>query len=76
MRHTATVVSVEIHFSLVHPNGMGVPDVIANPVNRLHICHRFVTEFCQAEVILIFGFCQVGVQVHLIFSCQNGGIAH
>jgi len=74
--HAATMVGVKIHFGFVHPDRMGKPNVIPNPVDRLHVSHWLVSEFRKAEVVFVFGLGQMGVEVDAIFTCHGCRLTH
>ena len=76
MGHTAAVFGKGFHFLVINIHGVGEPDILPHPVDRLHVRDRPVTELLQAESLLILGFGQMRVQVHGICACQPGRLLH
>ena len=62
--------------SVVDPDRVREPDILAHPVHFLHVPDRAMPELLQAELFLVFGLGQMGVQVNAIFTRQLGGLLH
>ena len=57
--------------SVIEVDGVGEPDVVAEPAQRVQVLHRRAAEALGAVVVLVGGLGQVGVQPH----ARSGGPA-
>ena len=62
--------------ALVHMDRVREPDIAIQPADFAHVVHGAVTEHLQAELLLVFRFGEMGVELHTVFSCQNRGLLH
>ena len=74
--HAAAGVGKDLHFGRVGMHGVRKPDILADPIQRLHVSHRAVAELLHAEDFLVLGLGQVGVQVDAVLARQHGALAH
>ena len=74
--HTAAMPGECLHFITVHVDRMGKPDILSHPVHGLHVRDGTVSEFLQAESLLVLGLGQVCVQVHTVLTRQPGRLLH
>ena len=63
-------------FVRVEMNAMGQPGARAEPADAVQVIHGAQAEALQAEVLLVEGFGQVGVQAHVQLLGQFGALAH
>ena len=63
-------------FIRVEVNAMGQPGAWAEPADAVEVVHGTQAETLQAEVLLVEGFRQVGVQAHIQAVGQLGAGLH
>ena len=60
---------------VIEVDAVGIPHILADPAQALHIFQRTDTLALEHEVFLILGLTQVGVQAHAVLPGQNGTFA-
>src|SRR5690554_3421701 len=66
----------DLQLFIVEVDSMGVVHVFTDQVALLHQLNRSNTVHLNAEVVLIGGFTEVGVQAYSVFTSQGGGFFH
>src|SRR6266540_6754938 len=70
VRHTAVMFCKNLDLFVIDPDRVREPNVSAHPIYFLHIPNGTMPEALQAELLFVFGLCQVGVQMHTVFTRQ------
>jgi len=52
------------------------PHIRTDPPHFLHVSYRTMAEFLQAELFLVLGLSQVGMQMDAILARQLGRLLH
>jgi hypothetical protein len=68
-REQADLLVVDVH-------GVGVPDVLSHPIERLHIGNWAQSPVLEGVALLVEGFAQMCVQLDAIVSRHLGRLAH
>ena len=76
VRHAAVVLCKDPDLLIVDPDRVGEPDIVPHPAHFLHVPDGTVPEALQAELLFIFCFCQVRVEMDTIFPRQSGRLLH
>ncbi len=59
---------VGFDLTLVDVDRVRKPDITIEPANFAHIIDGAVTEHLEAELLFVFGFGKMGVELHAVFS--------
>ena len=72
MGNAGTGLGQDAQLLVIEVDAVGIPHILANPAQALHIFQRTDTLALEHEVFLILGLTQVGVQAHAVLPGQNG----
>ena len=76
MRHPTVVPGKDFDLFIVDPDRVRKPNIVAHPIDFLHISDRTMPKFLQAELFFVFGLGKMRVEMDSIFTRKFGGLLH